>query len=200
MSIGTKSDIGAKLNARLALVGQNIVAGGGADGVEQGPSAVIDRYTLPTPAGVGTSLGPGGGGRGGDVGPGGEAVGGVKDHTLALVLDFDANLADTVTLDLTMRVQHSVDAAFTVPLDLEQRASRPQFIGVDPLVQFVGGAGGTNEVGALIGRYDMAGAARFIRAFYTATFSSGAVDEADVNFSFVFGGADENPFADTALL
>ena len=87
MSVAVKTDTFVKVFPRLGIVGQNIVAGGGADGVEQGPSAVIDRFALPTPAGVGTSQGPGGG-----------LASGAKDHSMGVMLTFDGNLADTETL------------------------------------------------------------------------------------------------------
>ena len=183
MSVAMKTDAFVKVFPRLGLVGQNIVAGGGADGVEQGPSAVIDRYSLPTPAGVGTSLGPGGG-----------LADGAKDHSLGVMLTFDGNLGNGETLTLTLRVQMAIDLAFTVPVVLEQRATRPALVGIAPSVIIPAPAGGGAVVGSLVGRYDTTGAMRFLRAFYTATFSAGAVDEADVNFDLDFAGSDENPF------
>ena len=97
-------------------------------------------------------------------------------------------------------VQHADDAGFTTNVEtLEQRATRPELAGVNPSVVINAPTGGGAVFGSLVGRYDTVGAREFIRAFYTATFSAGATDEADVNFDLIFGGADENPFASTGL-
>lgn len=196
--VATKVDLAAKLQGRLGFIGGNRVAGDGNDGNEQGPGTVIDRYDLPTPGGAGspglltpltavqgfgTSLGPGGGGSSG-----------IKDHGFGLIVVAEGDLADGETLTLTGRVEQADDLAFSVNVEtLEPRATRDDITTVAGLVINAPSGGGAVH-GAMVGRYDTQGARRFLRAFFTATFSAGATDEADITQILAFYGADDNPF------
>lgn len=99
-----------------------------------------------------------------------------------------ATMANTKTLSMAYKVQHAIDAAFTVVTDL------PGAIVANAVV-LTAKADGSAQTFAFQHSVNLNGAMQFVRIVYTPDLSNTATDTAVIQTAWVFAGMNELPQA-----